>query len=76
MSPKEVREMFKSLEKVNWNLLDQQKSVLLNMRKWMVKWTGSERETEALSGVIHLLDKMQDEAVEAGLWTFPKEVLQ
>lgn len=51
--------MFNSLDKVDWNLLHQQKRVLLKIREDQL--AGSS-EREALSGIIHLLDALQDDA--------------
>ena len=62
--------MFESLKKVDWNLLHRQKLVLLAMRD---TYRDGSPEFEALSGIIHLLDALQDDAADAGLWTFPGE---
>ena len=62
--------MFESLEKVDWDLLHQQKLVLLAMRK---QYRGNSCEADALSGIIHLLDALQDDAVADGRWVFPGE---
>ncbi len=62
--------MFESLNRVDWSLLHKQKLALLAIR-------GQQREGspvfEALSGVIHLLDALQDDAVADGRWAFPNE---
>ena len=62
--------MFRSLDKIDWDLLYEQKLALLAIR-------GRQRdgsvEFEALSGIIHLLDALQDDAVADGRWTFPNE---
>jgi hypothetical protein len=60
--------MFNSLDKIDWNLLHEQKLALLAMRK---KQHDSSSEFQALSGIIHLLDALQDDAVADGRWTFP-----
>ena len=62
--------MFKSLNRVDWDLLHEQKQVLVTMRATLPR---ESREYEALSGVIHLLDALQDDAVADGLWTFPNQ---
>ena len=62
--------MSRALHKVDWNLLHQQKQILVTMR---AKLPEKSREYEALSGVIHLLDALQDDAVADGRWTFPNE---
>ena len=62
--------MFESLNNVDWNLLHQQKLVLLKMLE--CHQDGSP-EAEALSGIINLLDTLQDEATNAGIWAFPGE---
>ena len=62
--------MFKSLNRVDWDLLHEQKQILVTMRATLPEQS---REYEALSGVIHLLDGLQDEAAANGRWTFPNE---
>jgi len=62
--------MFKSLDKVDWDLLHRQKLVLLAMCK---QYRGNSPEVDALSGIIHLLDALQDDAVAESRWTFPNE---
>ena len=60
--------MFNSLNRVDWDLLHEQKQILVAMR---AKLPEQSKEYEALSGVIHLLDALQDDAVTDGRWTFP-----
>ena len=60
--------MSKALQHVDWDLLHQQKQILVSIR---AKVPGQSHEFEALSGIIHLLDAIQDEAVDEGRWTFP-----
>lgn len=60
--------MFNSLNKVDWDLLHKQKQILVAMR---AKLPEQSSEYEALSGVIHLLDALQDDAVADGRWRFP-----
>jgi nitrous oxide reductase len=62
--------MFKSLAKVDWGLLHEQKQILVTMRARLPEESS---EYEALSGIIHLLDALQDDAVADGRWTFPNE---
>ena len=62
--------MFNSLDKVDWDLLHQQKFALLAMRG---QHRDGSPEFEALSGIIHLLDALQDDAVADGRWRFPNE---
>lgn len=62
--------MFTSLDKVDWNLLYKQKLELLAIRS---QHTDGSSEFQALSGIIHLLDALQDDAVAEGRWTFPNE---
>ena len=62
--------MFKSLDKVDWGLLHRQKLVLLAIRK---RQRDGLAEAEALSGIIHLLDALQDDAAADGRWVFPGE---
>lgn len=62
--------MFDGLKNVDWELLHRQKRAvmtLLDSKRLLA------RETEALSGLVHLLDALQDDASAAGLWTFPGE---
>lgn len=47
--------MFKSLNRVDWDLLHQQKQVLVTMR---VRLPEQSSEYAALSGIIHLLDAL------------------
>ena len=62
--------MFNSLNRVDWDLLHQQKQTLVTMRARLPEESS---EYEALSGIIHLLDALQDDAADAGLWAFPGE---
>lgn len=62
--------MFESLNDVDWDLLHRQKLTLLKLRPRQPQGSA---EADALSGVIHLLDALQDDAVAAGHWTFPGE---
>ncbi len=62
--------MFESLNKVDWDLLHAQKLTLLVIRS---RQRDGSREFEALSGIIHLLDALQDDAVADGRWRFPNE---
>ena len=62
--------MFESLNSVDWYLLHQQKLILLDM---LNRHHGDSPEAGALSGIINLLDALQDDAAEAGCWTFPDE---
>ena len=63
--------MSKALQNIDWDLLHRQKSVLVRMRTNVAE---KSPEFEALSGIIHLLDAIQDEAVDQGRWTFPKNM--
>ena len=60
--------MFESLNGVDWDLLHRQKLILLKLRQRQPEGSA---ETDALSGVIHLLDALQDDAAAIGRWTFP-----
>ena len=62
--------MFKSLNRVDWGLLHEQKQTLVTMRATVAKHSS---EYEALSGIIHLLDALQDDAVADGRWAFPDD---
>ncbi len=62
--------MSQALQNIDWDLLHRQKCVLVRI------WTNvaeKSPEFEALSGIIHLLDALQDEAVDQGRWTVPNE---
>ena len=59
----EALDAFESLYAVDWGLLSQQKSTLVRLRQRQPE--GSAEEI-ALSGVIHLLDALQDEAAASG----------
>jgi hypothetical protein len=65
-----MKPMFESLNNVDWNLLHQQKLTLLEMLKHQ---RDGSPEAEALSGIINLLDTLQDEATDAGIWEFPSD---
>jgi hypothetical protein len=65
--------MFNSLDRVDWELLHQQKLVLLRVLDGMGRDTPT---AEALWGIVHLLDALQDDAAEAGRWVFPGESQQ
>jgi len=62
--------MFNSLDRVDWALLHRQKLVLLNMLDTMDR---NSPVAEALRGLVHLLDALQDDAAADGRWTFPGE---
>ena len=62
--------MFNSLDQVDWDLLQRQKLVLLGVLDGLDR---NSAVAEALSGLVHLLDALQDDAVSAGRWTFPGE---
>lgn len=62
--------MFHSLERVDWELLHQQKLVLLTVLDATVR---ESPEAGALWGIVHLLDALQDDAVAASRWAFPDE---
>jgi len=62
--------MFKSLKNVDWNLLHNQKLVLLEI---LDRQHRSSNEAETLLGIINLLDALQDDAAAIGLWQFPGE---
>ena len=57
--------------KIDWDLLHEQKLVLMEMRDSVPP---NRPQASSLSGLIHLLDALQDEAVEQGRWAFPEEV--
>lgn len=62
--------MSKALENVDWDLLHEQKLTLLELRAKLLQESPA---AQALSGIIHLLDALQDEAAEQGQWQFPGE---
>ena len=62
--------MFHSLDRVDWELLHQQKLVLLTVVDGMDRDSPT---AEALWGLVHLLDALQDDAAAAGCWAFPGE---
>jgi hypothetical protein len=62
--------MFDSLDHVDWDLLHQQKLVLLGV---LDRLDRDPSTAEALWGIVHLLDALQDDAVAVGRWTFPNE---
>ena len=62
--------MFRSLDRVDWQLLHQQKLVLLDVLDGLDR---NSSVAEALWGIMHLLDALQDDAAAAGRWAFPDE---
>ena len=62
--------MFTCLDRVDWNLLHRQKRVALRCLE-----TGSiqPNDADALWGIVHLLDALQDDAAAAGVWSFPED---
>ncbi|HOW72217.1 MAG TPA: hypothetical protein PKY77_16580 [Phycisphaerae bacterium] len=59
--------MSEALKNVDWDLLHRQKLTLLAMHG---RQPCGSTEFEHLSGIIHLLDALQDDAADAGLWAF------
>ena len=62
--------MFKSLDQVDWDLLHQQKLALLGVLDGLARDAPT---ANALRGLVHLLDALQDDAAAAGRWAFPGE---
>lgn len=62
--------MFDSLNRVDWDLLHRQKRILIEQ---LSSNQFKSSVAEALSGIVHLLDALQDDAAAAGRWTFPGE---
>jgi len=62
--------MFDTLNHVDWDLLHEQKLALLHL---LEHEPYDSPEAEALSGIVNLLDALQDEAAKAGIWSFPGE---
>lgn len=62
--------MFDSLNRVDWDLLHQQKRALVER---LSRDKLKAADTEALWGIVHLIDALQDDAVAASRWTFPGE---
>lgn len=60
--------MFESINRMDWDLLHRQKRVLVQEAS---KDRLKQSVAEALWGIVHLLDALQDDAVAAGRWTFP-----
>lgn len=62
--------MSEALKNVDWSLLHLQKLTLLAM---LSRQRDSSPEGDALAGIINLLDALQDEVADAGIWIFPGE---
>jgi hypothetical protein len=62
--------MFDALNHVDWDLLHEQKLTLLRL---LEREPYDSPDAEALSGLINLLDTLQDEATDIGIWAFPDE---
>lgn len=61
--PKAVKEIF---EKIDWNLLKDQKLDILNFQAGVS--VNKKRLLDSLSGIIHLIDAIQDAAVDSGMF--------
>jgi hypothetical protein len=62
--------MFNTLNQIDWDLLHEQKLTLLQL---LERQPYDSPYAETLSGIVNLLDALQDEAAEAGIWSFPGE---
>jgi hypothetical protein len=62
--------VFDTLNHVDWDLLHEQKLALLRL---LENEPYDSPNAEALSGLINLLDALQDEAEKVGIWSFPGE---
>ena len=62
--------MSEALLNVDWDLLHQQKLVLLELRENIPSDSPAD---QALHGIVHLLDALQDEAIEEGRWESPED---
>jgi hypothetical protein len=62
--------MFNTLNQVDWDLLHEQKLSLLRL---LEREPYDSPDAEMLSGIINLLDALQDKAADAGIWSFPGE---
>lgn len=60
--------MFDSLNGIDWDLLHRQKRVLV---EHLSRDKLNTADTQALWGIVHLIDALQDDAVAAGRWIFP-----
>ena len=65
--------MFDSLNGVDWDLLHQQKLVLVD---WLSGIPPQPSTMEALWGIVHLLDALQDDAAADGRWKFPHDCVE
>lgn len=62
--------MSQALNNVDWDLLHEQKLVLLEMLNSIPRDSAA---GQALFGIIHLLDALQDEAAEEDRWQYPED---
>lgn len=62
--------MSEAIDRIDWDLLHHQKQILVTLRSRLSRLSP---ECEALSGIIHLLDALQDEAEADGRWVFPDD---
>ena len=62
--------MFDSLNGVDWDLLHRQKLILV---EWLSGQPPKASQLEELWGIVHLLDALQDDAVDGGRWQFPED---
>ena len=63
--------MSKALDNVDWDLLHQQKLVLLELLDNIPR---DSAVGQALFGIVHLLDALQDEAADEGRWQYPEDL--
>ena len=63
--------MSKAIDHIDWDLLHHQKQILVTLRSRLPRLSP---EFDALSGIIHLLDALQDEAEADGRWVFPDDM--
>lgn len=56
---------------IDWPMLHRQKQMLFSLL--FLKKAPTEEEAKLLDGLVHLIDYIQDEAVEKGIWEFPEE---
>jgi len=56
------------LEKVDWDLLHEQKKTLLSL---LLSPNLSDTQRNHLDGLVNFIDSIQDDAVAEGLWIFP-----
>lgn len=67
LTPSQLTAFARTIGLIDWELLRQQKETLVDV----ISQYRLSKTQEKLTGILHLLDAIQDDAESAGLWTNP-----